>query len=107
MLIAFCMARKGQLHVMYCAKRLQLERKHQEASASLDAAVKKLHERIGICPKDEFMILRLNLDAAWCALERARIELAQHRHCCLNASGLPAYVERTNQLNSRAASGAL
>ena len=93
---------------MQCPQSLQLERKHQEAIATLDAAVKKLYERIGICPKDEFKILSLYLDAAWYAVERVQSELAQHieEHGCLTGE-LAAHVWQSGQLNNRGASGAL
>jgi hypothetical protein len=81
---------------MQCPRELEPERKHQEASASLDEAVKKLYERIGICPKEEFPFLRLNLDAAWCALEQARSELAQHKHCCLNGGEFSCHTSYTS-----------
>ena len=69
---------------MQCPQSLQLERKHQEASAALDAAVKKLYERIGIRPKEDLALLRLNLEAAWYTVEHVQSELAQHikEHGC-------------------------
>ena len=70
---------------MQCRQRLQLERKHQEASAIYAAAMHNLHERMPICTKDEYMILSATVDLAWSSLEQILSELDQHveKHCCL------------------------
>ena len=72
------------VRIMQCRQSLQLERKRREAIATLDAAVKRLYERTGICPKEDLALLRLNLEAAWYAVEHVQSKLAQHikEHGC-------------------------
>ena len=77
---------------MECPVRLKLEKKCQDARATLDQAVKTLRERIGISPLEEFKRLNARMGAAWYFLERVQRELEQHvdEHCCLShGSKLP------------------
>jgi len=70
---------------MNCPLRMRLQKKHQKASASFDAARARLNERIGVCAKGEFLSLSGTLDQAWQDLDNARTSLDDHirEHCCM------------------------
>jgi len=70
---------------MACVKRSGLEKRHDQAGARFDSIRKRLHERIGICPKEEFLMLNDDLERASKVLDAARAALDQHirQHCCL------------------------
>ena len=68
-----------------CATRVALQQEHDQANAIFDETRKRLHQRIGVCPKEEFLSLNNTLDRSWKALQRARAELDTHirHHSCL------------------------
>jgi hypothetical protein len=70
---------------MSCVRRFLFEKKFRAASASFDTAMQSLTERIGVCPKSEFVALKEQLDRALAELESARSALDDHirEHCCL------------------------
>jgi hypothetical protein len=70
---------------MQCAERVQLQSNYKVASASLDASRVQFLQRIGICPKSEFLVLRDELDRASAEAERARAALDAHvrEHICM------------------------
>ena len=70
---------------MQCPERLQLEQKCRNASATLDAAVQKRRERVGVCTREEFLRLSQELGVAGHALRQIQQDLDRHiqEHCCL------------------------
>ena len=70
---------------MECPERLQLEQNYRDAGATLDAAVQKRRERVGVCTLEEFLRLSQELGAASHALRQIRQDLDRHiqEHCCL------------------------
>ena len=70
---------------MMCPTRLKLEKKYQDASATLASVENRFRQRIGVCPKHEFLSLCDQRDAALADLEYARDTLDQHNqeHCCM------------------------
>jgi hypothetical protein len=69
---------------MECAQSVCLRKNYTKACAIFDAAKARLEQRIGICPKSEFLALSGELDRALAELERTRVELDAHiwEHCC-------------------------
>jgi hypothetical protein len=69
---------------MMCPTRLKLEKKYQDASATLASVEKRFRQRIGVCPKHEFLSLCDQREAAQAELEYAKNVLGQHiqEHCC-------------------------
>src|SRR5262245_45655331 len=61
--------------VMKCDPRFLFEKKLRAASANFDTAMQSLTERIGVCPKSEFVALSDQLDRAWEKLARTRSAL--------------------------------
>jgi len=70
---------------MQCARRVRLEQQHDRAGARFDDARQRLRERMGVCPKDEFVRLSDDMDRAWIALDQAQMALDEHirTHSCL------------------------
>lgn len=70
---------------MACARREHLQQRHDSVRATFDAVRKRLRERIGRCPRAEFLALSDDLDRAGEALDFARAALDNHilHHCCL------------------------
>ena len=70
---------------MECPERLQLEQNYRDAGATLDAAVQKRRERVGVCTLEEFLRLSQKLETASHALGQIRQDLDRHiqEHCCL------------------------
>jgi hypothetical protein len=70
---------------MGCAERARLQKNYTTVSAVFDAARARFQQRIGICPKSEFVVLSDALDWASAELERARAALDAHirDHCCM------------------------
>ena len=70
---------------MSCQRRLRLEQKHTRAGERVADVRERIHDRIGICSKGEFLALTDELDRVSEVLEHARAALDQHiqEHCCL------------------------
>jgi hypothetical protein len=77
---------------MPCARRLRLEQKHDQASATLDSVKNRLRERLGRCAQGEFLTLNDELDRASELVQHARAALDSHirQHCCLTQEGASA-----------------
>jgi hypothetical protein len=62
-----------------------LQNIYTTASAFFDAARARVQQRIGICPKSEFGVLRDELERALAELERTRAALDAHirDQCCM------------------------
>jgi hypothetical protein len=63
---------------MQCSERLQLEQNCSNASATLDAAVQKRRERIGVCTHEEYLRLSQELVTASHFLHQIRHDLDRH-----------------------------
>ena len=70
---------------MECAQGVRLRKNYTTACAVFDAARARFEQRIGICPKSEFLVLSGELDRAAAELERTRAALDAHirDHCCM------------------------
>src|SRR5690242_14187666 len=75
----------GAICVMSCVRRTRLEQKYAQASATCDGIRQRLRDRMGVCPKSEFLALSDELDRATEVLDHARVALRVHvrQHCCL------------------------
>jgi hypothetical protein len=62
-----------------------LQKNYTTARAVLDAAQAQYQQRVGICPKSEFEMLRDELVRLSDELEHARAALGAHigEHCCM------------------------
>jgi hypothetical protein len=79
---------------MECPERLQLGQNYRDASATLDAAVQKRRERMGVCTHQEFLRLSQELETASHALWQIQQDLDRHiqEHCCLtHGTKMPDY----------------
>jgi hypothetical protein len=63
----------------------RLRKDYLRASVIFDAARARFQQRIGICPRSEFIVLSDALDWASDELDRARAALDAHirEHCCV------------------------
>ena len=63
----------------------RLRKDYMAASATFDAARARFDQRIGICPKSEFQMLRDELELLSDELKLARTALDAHiqEHCCM------------------------
>ena len=82
---------------MGCVRRSRLEKNRDRASARVDAIRQRLHERIAVCLKEEFLMLSDDLDRASEELDEARAALDEHvrRHCCMTQQSAGANTEGT------------
>ncbi len=67
-----------------CAERSRLDRRHDAAGKSFEAARAAVRERVGKSSKEEFIELDRAADQAWNRLQRARRALDKHirEHGC-------------------------
>jgi hypothetical protein len=81
---------------MSCVRRTRLEQKYVQASATCDGIRQRLRERIGICPKSEFLALSDDLDRATEVLYHARRAFESHirQHCCLSKTSVSTSEDR-------------
>lgn len=72
---------------MECEERVRLDREHSEAGLAFQAARKVLVDKVGICPKEEYISLNRAVDTTWEAVQRARGALDDHirSHGCHKA----------------------
>jgi hypothetical protein len=70
---------------MECEERVQLRNNCTAASATFDAVRARFQQKLGICPKSDFLALTDELDRASTALERTRAALDSHIrvHWCM------------------------
>jgi len=69
---------------MKCEHRDRLQKEYAEAGAAFDTARERLHQNIGVLPKDKYDGIRESMNRAWDASQTARSTLDAHirEHGC-------------------------
>jgi hypothetical protein len=69
---------------MTCPTKAHLQQRHDQVTAIVNNARKRLLERVGICSSEEFRVLSEELESAWDTQDQARAAVdwhIQHHRC--------------------------